>query len=337
MCGYRIVQGDSDVQDEEGLPQALFQYFPAEQLQALQDMFAQTHQLALVIADLEGNWITTLSNENAVCQLLQQAEKARERCMLTYQMVTSSINENSAPTWHECFNCGLVEGGAPVWVQGRHVANCLAGQNNGLQVSSQRIEEYAWSMGVDVAQVRNAYALLPVIPVEQFTSQMNLFAAFVSQILEQAYREHQLQAAVQRLRQQEDSLRHEGIASVRANRMLRESIQRVGRDLQEALRYVSQVANEYDRIALPGQHEAAEQMLADMVQKIRRAYRTALDGMALEQAQRSEMEKILYDSLPILRHRWLGRRFEGLLPAAEPDGKQSRDAGAHARGAREEL
>lgn len=337
MFVYGIDQVDDHREGAGAQELPLTEYFPGKHIQALQDLFAQAHQMALVVGDLEGNWITTPSNENPVCRLLRDAEKARERCALTYQMVTRQLNENGALTQHECFNCGFIEGGGPVMVRGRHVANCIAGQVNGLPVTSQRVEEYAWSLGVDVAQVRSAYALLPVVSLAQYTSCVNLFAAAVSQILEQSYTERQLLAEMHRLRQTESSLRQEAASSLHANRALRDSIQRVGRELQDVLRYVSEVADEYDRISLAGQIEAAEDTLTEMIQKIRRAYRTVLDAMALEQSQRDEMEKVLFASMPGLTNRRLGRRFAGLLPARPPDDQPRLEAAPHRLEARKEL
>ena len=317
MFNYGLDQEMSATQGEEEPRLALLDYFPAEQMQPLQDHFAQTHQLAVLMTDLEGNWITRPSNFSILCQILQGAEKVKERCELTYKVIGENVRASGVLTWQECLNCGFVEAGIPIWVGGQHVANCLVGQNNALNVSPQRVEEYAWLMEVDILQVRHAFAAMPSLPIDQLSNVLNLLGLYASEVLEQAFKAHQLATEVNRLRQMETSLRHEGIEVIQTLAILRESIQRIGRDLQEVLRTANEITDEHDHLRLPGTVDESELVLTDWVQKIRRSYRTVLDAMALEQNQREEMEKLLYGSRPGLhRRRFARRRVASALEAA---------------------
>jgi ligand-binding sensor protein len=270
-------------------------YFPLERMQILQDLFARTHQVGVVITDLEGNWITRMSNASSLCQALQASELVRERCDMTYRVVGETVLKSGKPVWQECHNCGFVEAGIPLWVAGQHVANCLIGQTNSLNVNRQRIEEYAWSVNVDVLQVRNAYSAMSKQPVEQFIKSLDLFSVYTSEVLEQACLTYQLSAEVNRLRQVEVNLRQEGLGLMQASTTLRESISRVAYDLQEVLRAVSPLTDEHDQLKLGDSQDQAQQIV-ELIQKIRRAYRTVLDGIALEQSQRVEMEQVLFDT-----------------------------------------
>jgi hypothetical protein len=164
------------------------------------------------------------------------------------------------------------------------------------------VEEYAWSMDVDVLQVRNTYSAMSRQPVDQFIKSLELFSAYATEVIEQAYRSHLLSTELNRLRQVETNLRQEAVNLVRTSAELRESVNRMAYELQDVLRTVGDLTDDYDRLKPLVSEEQAQQQVAGLVQKIRRAYRTVLDGMALEQAQRTEMEKILFGNKPG-RHR----------------------------------
>ena len=277
---------------------ALEKFFPVERMQILQDLFAHANQMGMVITDLDGNWITRMSNASSLCQALQASPNVRERCDITYRVINETVRNSGTPAWQECMNCGFLEAGIPIVAGGRHVANCLVGQTNALNVSRQRVEEYAWSMDVDVLQVRNTYSSMSRLPVDQFLKSLELFSAYATDVIEQAFRSHQLVAEVTSLRQVEASLRQESFELVRASAELRESVNRMAHELQDVLRSVGNLTDDHDRLKAQIPEELAQQQMADLVQKIRRAYRTVLDGMALEQAQRTEMEKVLVGNTP---------------------------------------
>jgi ligand-binding sensor protein len=252
----------------------------------------------MVITDLEGNWITRMSNASSLCQALQASPTVRERCDITYRVINETVRVSGAPSWQECMNCGFLEAGIPIMAGGRHVANCLVGQTNALNVSRQRVEEYAWSMDVDVLQVRNTYSSMSRLPVDQFLKSLELFSAYATEVIEQTFRSHQLETEVNRMQKVETTLRQESLELVRASAELRESVNRVAHELQDVLRSVGELTDEYDRLKPQLTEEMTQQQMANLVQKIRRAYRTVLDGMAMEQAQRTEMEKVLVGNTP---------------------------------------
>jgi ligand-binding sensor protein len=284
------------IQDES--QPVLEKFFPVERMQILQDLFAHANHIGMVITDLEGNWITRMSNASSLCQALQASPTVRERCDITYRVINETVRVSGAPSWQECMNCGFLEAGIPIMAGGRHVANCLVGQTNALNVSRQRVEEYAWSMDVDVLQVRNTYSSMSRLPVDQFLKSLELFSAYATEVIEQTFRSHQLETEVNRMQKVETTLRQESLELVRASAELRESVNRVAHELQDVLRSVGELTDEYDRLKPQLTEEMTQQQMANLVQKIRRAYRTVLDGMAMEQAQRTEMEKVLVGNTP---------------------------------------
>lgn len=292
-------------------------FFPVERMQILQDLFAHLHQVGMVMTDLEGNWITRMSNASSLCQALQASPTVRERCEITYRLVNESVRNAGAPVWQECMNCGFIEAGIPIRAGGKHVANCLVGQTNSLNVSRQRVEEYAWSMDVDVLQVRNTYSAMSRQPVDQFIKSLELFSAYATEVIEQAYRSHQLATEVNRLQETEARMRQESLDLMLASTGLRESVGRAAHELQDVLRTVNELTDEYDRLKARVTEEQAQQQLADLFLKIRRAYRAVLDGMALEQAQRIELEKVLVGDAPGRRRR-LNLRTTGSLVRDTP-------------------
>ena len=309
---------------EPGNPRpGLENFFPVERMQILQDMFARAHHVGMVITDLDGNWVTRMSNASSLCQVLQASQKVRERCEITYRVINDTVRDSGAPAWQECLNCGFIEAGIPIRAGGRHVANCLVGQTNSLNVSRQRVEEYAWAMDVDVLQVRNTYSEMSKQPVDQFLRSLDLFSAYATEAMEQAYRVHQMAAEVVQLREVERSLREESAGLVQASAVLRDSVNRMAHELQDALRMVSDLTDEHDRLKLAVLEDKSQQQVIDLVLKIRRAYRAILDGMALEHSQRVEMEKVLFGNRPGLHRRRSGRRAAAPKPGLDAEQSSS--------------
>ena len=81
---------------ESSRPRSLLDLIPLEELQQLQDMFAEIHGVASVITDPQGNPLTLTSNEISVCRLIRKSSQGFSRCMEAARSVSAEI-AGSAP------------------------------------------------------------------------------------------------------------------------------------------------------------------------------------------------------------------------------------------------
>jgi ligand-binding sensor protein len=284
-------------------------FFSLDRLQALQDVFAEAHSLAMVVVDMDGKQITQPSQFTELCQVLQESEKVRERCQITYKVIGETVQETGLPAYQECLNCGFIEAGIPVQAGGRQIATFLIGQNNASKVSRQRVEEFAWLMQVDVMRARNAYALMPEMPIDQFTSLVELFSRFLAESVSSTYRVYLLESELNRQRQIERELRQKGINLVYNSTSLRQILDSLSRDLHEMLNVAGEYTTNHDEVKPDVSDKQAGMLITRMLVMIRRTYRTLLDAIATEQLARSEMEKEVLGTLPSLRRRLHNRRL----------------------------
>ena len=60
---------------------SLLDLIEREELQKIQDAFAEVHDVASVITDVQGNSITEPSNFSKVCQLVRKTSEGASRCI----------------------------------------------------------------------------------------------------------------------------------------------------------------------------------------------------------------------------------------------------------------
>lgn len=165
--------------------------FNLSDLQHLQDLFAEAHNVASVITDTGGKPITKPSNFTRLCEnIIRKTEKGCANC---YQSDAVIGRYNPAgPVVQTCLSGGLWDAGASITVGGKHIANWLIGQVRNEQVDEQRMMMYADEIGANILDYKSALNDVPVMSSEQFYKIANLLFFFANELSEKAYSNMQL-------------------------------------------------------------------------------------------------------------------------------------------------
>ena len=167
---------------------ALPDVIEVQQLQAIQDAFAQATGVASLIAEVDGTPITSPSNFCRACQLVRGTEKGSARCVESDRIVGERAREVMQPRYEQCTSCGFVDASAPIVVGGKHIANWLIGQVNAAGMDATRIEAYARDIGIDSAELVQAFYQVPSMPMDRFARVLDLLWLLAGEMSSLAYK-----------------------------------------------------------------------------------------------------------------------------------------------------
>jgi PAS domain S-box-containing protein len=185
--------------------------FDIEELQHLQDQFASALGLASLITRPDGTPITRPSNFTRLCEgIIRNTERGRANCARSDAVIGRF--DPSGPVVQPCLSGGLLDAGAAIVVQGRHLANWLIGQvrdetmaesqgvsQGGSQEESrgesqegapgeERMRAYAREIEADEEDVVRAYRAVPSMSRERFKQVARLLYTMANQLSQAAYR-----------------------------------------------------------------------------------------------------------------------------------------------------
>lgn len=153
-------------------------FFKLEELQTIQDLFADATGVASIITRLDGTPITKPSNFCRLCEsIVRQTQKGCKNCMKSDAVLAAQ--SNSSPSVQTCRSAGLMESSTQIIVHGVPVANWIIGQVRTPELDKVRMEEYAKEIGVNVDDFMKALDEVPVMTKEQLfnVSKMLVFSA----------------------------------------------------------------------------------------------------------------------------------------------------------------
>ena len=153
-------------------------FFKLEELQTIQDLFADATGVASVITHLDGTPITKPSNFCRLCEsIVRQTPKGCKNCMKSDAVL--SAQSNSLPLVQTCTSVGLMESSTQIIVHGVPVANWIIGQVRTPELDKVRMEQYAKEIGANVDDFMKALDEVPIMTKEQLfnVSKMLVFSA----------------------------------------------------------------------------------------------------------------------------------------------------------------
>lgn len=181
---------------QENLQEIRFEEaFNVTELQELQDVLANSLQIASVITAVDGTPITKPSNFCRLCKnFVRTTELGLKQCMYSDSVIGSSKRDGF--TVSKCLSAGLLDAGVSLMVGDKHVANWVFGQvrDEYESFNDAELREKAEEIGVNVAGFVEAFKAVPVISRERFENIAHLVYMISRQLSEQAY-----QACVQRV------------------------------------------------------------------------------------------------------------------------------------------
>ncbi len=160
--------------------------FKLEEIQKMQDIFAEANEVASIITYPDGNPITKPSNFCSLCEnIIRKTEKGIANCYKS-DAILGVYNENG-PTIQPCLSCGLLDAGVSIVVGNKHLANWLIGQVKDENQKDEKIIENADKIGIDRAIFKEALKGVTTMPYEKFEKVANMLYIFANQLSKQAY------------------------------------------------------------------------------------------------------------------------------------------------------
>ncbi|MDP2335540.1 MAG: PocR ligand-binding domain-containing protein [Bacteroidota bacterium] len=169
--------------------------FKVEDIQRLQDLFADAHGVASIITHPDGAPITRPSNFCRFCmQIIHKTETGRSNCIKSGKMF--GRHNPSGPIVGQCLSGGLWDAGTTISVGEIHIANWLIGQVRVEELDEQRMIQYADEIGADRTAYIKAMSETPVMSKDQFDKISKMLFAFAGELSEKAYSNWQLKVEI---------------------------------------------------------------------------------------------------------------------------------------------
>ncbi len=160
--------------------------FVLEDIQRLQDLFADANGIASLITTIDGQPITKPSNFTRLCSnIIRKTEKGRANCFKSDAAIGKKCS--SGPIIQPCMSCGLWDAGASITVAGKHIANWLIGQVRNEEVNELQMIQYADEIGAKSVDFMEAFHDVPSMSSEKFEKIARLLFAYANELSEKAY------------------------------------------------------------------------------------------------------------------------------------------------------
>jgi PAS domain S-box-containing protein len=160
--------------------------FNIEEIQRLQDLFADANDVASIITYPDGTPITKPSNFTRLCEnIIRKTEKGCANCYHS-DAIIGRLN-SAGPIVQPCLSGGLWDAGASILIGDLHIANWLIGQVRNDEIDQSRMMNYAKEIGADEKEFIEALNEVPQMTVDKFYKVANMLYAFSKELSEKAY------------------------------------------------------------------------------------------------------------------------------------------------------
>ncbi len=178
--------------------------FNLEDLQRLQDEFAEATGVASVITRIDGTPLTRPSRFTRLCELIRATPAGRANCFRSDALIGGHCAKG--PSLQPCLSGGLWDAGAGITVGGRHIANWLIGQVRDGTQTEAGIRAYAREIGADEEAVAKAFLDVPILSKEQFAKIARMLNTLAGQHSNFAYQNVQQARFINDLRRAEEQM-----------------------------------------------------------------------------------------------------------------------------------
>ncbi len=164
-----------------------------EIIQQFQDSFSDATGVASLITDPYGSPITKPSNFCGLCQMIRETKKGLENCYKSDAYIGKQQKEGLV--YNKCLSGGLLDAGARISVDGKHVANWLVGQViiDDDELNESKILHYAREIGIDnEARFRNELNNVSRMSRVKFEKIVKALFIYANELSERAYQNLQL-------------------------------------------------------------------------------------------------------------------------------------------------
>lgn len=140
--------------------------FDLDEIQGIQDAFAEATEVSSLITDIHGRAITKPSRFTSFCKLVRSTPKGLARC--SYSDVMMGLGGSAGPTWGNCLSGGLLDGGTGIFVGERRIASWLVGQVIDSEMTDENLRVFAKEIEIDEDQLIRVAADVPKMSRFQF-------------------------------------------------------------------------------------------------------------------------------------------------------------------------
>jgi len=179
--------------------------FNIEDIQRIQDSFAEALDVASIITYPDGTPITRPSHFCRLCsEIIRKTEIGKANCIFSDSVIGGQNADG--PIIRPCLSGGLWDAGASITIGGRHVANWLIGQVKNEGIDEEKLLAYAAEIGADEDEFRRALQEVPVMSPEQFDKIAHLLYILSNELSLKAYQNVQQARFITARRQAEKDL-----------------------------------------------------------------------------------------------------------------------------------
>jgi PAS domain S-box-containing protein len=182
--------------------------FNLDDIQRIQDLFADATGVASIITHPDGTPITRPSNFCRLCnEIIRKTDIGLSNCFKSDAEIGRP--NLSGAVIQPCLSGGLWDAGASIIVGGKHIANWLIGQVKNDELDPQQMIQYAKKIGADREEFMIALDEVPVMSKEKFSKVAHMLFAIASEISSKAYQNSQLLQSIQERMKTEEELTQE--------------------------------------------------------------------------------------------------------------------------------
>jgi PAS domain S-box-containing protein len=180
--------------------------FNLDDIQKLQDEFANATGVASIITYPDGRPITSPSNFCYLCEkVIRKTEKGLRNCFRSDAALGQFHPEG--PIVQPCLSGGLWDAGTSITVGGKHIASWLVGQVRDGTQNVEKIKEYARKIGADEEEAASAFFEVPGMSREKFNQVAQLVYTLGQQLSNIAYQNVQQARFITESKKNEEDLR----------------------------------------------------------------------------------------------------------------------------------
>lgn len=171
--------------------------FNLQEIQEIQDKFAEIHGVAALIIYPDGSPVTRPSNFTRLCsEIINKTSHECADCFWSHSL-KGERNSLGIP-WFSCVGGGMADSYVSVIVEGKCLANWLIGQVRCREPEEQFISLFSAQLGIRPDELSAAYAEIPLITEDKFSNIVKMLQMLVNQLTEKACQNLQLQRQIVR-------------------------------------------------------------------------------------------------------------------------------------------
>lgn len=146
--------------------------FDLEEIQKLQDLFSAATGVATLITEPDGTPITRPSGFCCLCNdVIRKTGIGLKNCLISDSIIGRS--KEDGPRIQRCFSGGLIDAGASIIIEGKHIANWLVGQVLDEDYKIEDLLDYADVIGVDQRIYKEELSKVKRMSKQQFEDVCN--------------------------------------------------------------------------------------------------------------------------------------------------------------------